>query len=428
MPMDAYRMHNLVDDTRIIFINHTMLFRKKKIQQLSYFVSIGAGLNQIPLITEAKKLGFHVIGVDANVSAPGFYHSDLKIQESIENYDAIYTKLLELLVDGDIHGVMTKSYGPAITTTSYLTEKFRVPFLPFASCPGFIDKSVMKSVFMKHAIPTPAPVALTPRMKLEKIPASAYPIIIKPKIGHAKTNVRMAGTLAELKKHCDAFERIDEKFMFEKFIAGDEIIAAGIVHDKKYYLVEITDKKTSYPPYFIDMLHISPSRHIGLSQKIESIGQTVTDAFGIDRAPLIMEFVVDGDGQAFLIEAVPEFGGEFIPDVMVPASAGYNIIREAVKSMTNRGFRPPQPPKNKNAVVVRYITGQKGVLASCNPDGPRNVRGTIFSRIFKEIGSPINDPVTNHDRIGVVVVSAGSAADALALSSEAASNFNIRIK
>ena len=69
-----------------------MLFKKKKIQPLYYFVSIGSGLNQIPLITEAKKLGFHVIGVDASASAAGFYLCDLKIQESI-SYTASRDKL-----------------------------------------------------------------------------------------------------------------------------------------------------------------------------------------------------------------------------------------------------------------------------------------------------------------------------------------------
>ena len=247
---------------------------------------------------------------------------------------------------------------------------------------------------MDHSILTPPPVQLTSRMKMEKIPASTYPIIIKPKVGHAKINVRMAGNYAELKKYCDPLERIDEKFMFEKFIAGDEIIAAGIIHNNKYYLVEVTDKKTSYPPYFIDMMHIAPSRYQALSPAIETIGQTVAEAFGIERAPLIMEFVVDTDGQLFLIEAVPEFGGEFIPDVLVPASAGYNIIRESIKSMTNRGFKPPQALKSKNAVAVRYITGHKGVLASCNPDGPRNVQGHYF---FQDIqGDRLPDKRSRH--------------------------------
>jgi biotin carboxylase len=405
-----------------------MLFKKKKIQPLYYFVSIGSGLNQIPLITEAKKLGFHVIGVDASASAAGFYLCDLKIQESIENYDIIYKKLLELLVDGEIYGIMSKSYGQAIITTSYLTEKFKIPFLPFSVSGSFVDKRKMKSIFTEHGIPTPDIIPLTGKAKFERIPAGAYPIIIKPNIGHAKINVRMAGNADELKKYLNPKERIDRDFLLEKFVIGDEIIAVGIIHDKKYYLVEITDKKTSFPPYFIDMLHIAPSKYAHLSGKIENIGQMVAGAFGIEKSALIMEFVVDKNDELFLIEAVPEFGGEFLPDVLIPASTNYNIIAEAIKSMTKRDFKPPQPRKNKNAVAVRYITGHTGVLASCNPEGPHNVRGTVFSRIFKEIGSPINDPVTNLDRIGVVVVSAATSDEALSLSEEATSNFNIRIK
>ena len=67
---------------------------------MNYFVSIGAGINQIPLILEARHAGFQVIGVDMNPSAPGFYHCDLKIQESIQDYENIYIKLRELLIDG----------------------------------------------------------------------------------------------------------------------------------------------------------------------------------------------------------------------------------------------------------------------------------------------------------------------------------------
>ena len=405
-----------------------MFFRRKKTQQVNYFVSIGAGLNQIPLITEAKKLGLNVIGVDANASAPGFYHCDLKIQESIENFDVIYKKLLELLVDGEIHGIMTKSYGTAIMTTSYLAEKFNIPFLPYGNSVGFINKRKMKSIFADHDILTPHLIPLTSRTKPEKIPASTYPIVVKPNIGHAKVDVRLASNAAELQQFCSMHDRFVDEFILEKFVKGDEIITAGIVHDGRYYLVEMTDKKTSYPPYFIDLMHVSPSKYAHLSRRIESIGQTVAESYNIRRSPLIMEFVINEDGEPFLIEAVPEFGGEFLPDVLIPASAQYNIIQEAIKSATSRSFRPPQAKKSKNAVIVRYITGQKGVLASCNPDGPGQIKGTIFSRVLKDIGSPINDPVSNHDRVAVVAVTAPTVSEAIALSDQAAENFNMRIK
>ncbi len=405
-----------------------MFFRRKKVQQVNYFVSIGAGLNQIPLISEAKKLGLNVIGVDANASAPGFYHCDLKIQESIENFDVIYKKLLELLVDGDIHGIMTKSYGTAIMTTSYLAEKFNIPFLPYGSSVGFINKRKMKSIFMEHNILTPQAIPLTSRTRPEKISAGSYPIVIKPNIGHAKVDVLLASNATELQQFCSAHDRFYDEFILEKFVKGDEIITAGIVHDGRFHLVEITDKKTSYPPYFIDLMHISPSKYAYLSKTIEDIGQTVSESYGILRSPLIMEFVINEDGEPFLIEAVPEFGGEFLPDVLIPASAQYNFLQEAIKSATSRGFRPPQARKNKNAVIVRYVTGQKGVLASCNPDGPGQIKGTIFSRVLKDIGSPINDPVNNHDRVAVVAVTAPTVDEAISLSEQAAANFNMRIK
>ncbi|OHD70189.1 MAG: hypothetical protein A2W19_05220 [Spirochaetes bacterium RBG_16_49_21] len=385
-------------------------------------------MNQIPLIVEAKKLKFNVIGVDYNTAAPGFYSCDLKIQESIENRDVLYKKLRELLIDGEISGIMTKSYGQAIVTTSYLAEKFNIPFLPYAISHCFINKKKMKSVFRENGIATPQIIPLSAKTKLEKLPKEGYPVIVKPNSGHAKFNVRLARNETELHDFLSA-QNNPEDYVLEKFIQGDEIIVIGLVHNKKYHLVEITDKKTNFPPYFIDIMHIAPSRYDHCAGKINAIGQAVAEAFSITNSPLIMEFVIDKDEEPYLIEAVPEFGGEFIPDILIPASTGYNIIREAIKSMTRKSFNPPPSTrKNQTAVVVRYITGEKGILASCNPDGPGKENGTIFSRIFKEIGSPVNDPVTNLDRVGVVVVAARTAGEAVALSEKAAGNFNIRIK
>ena len=122
------------------------MFWKRKKPSNDYFVSIGAGVNQIPLIKEAKKCGFQVIAVDMNPSAPGFYHCDLKIQESIEDYESIYIKLREMLFDGKISAIMTKSYGTAIITTAYLCEKFGLPFLPLEDSRKFLNKKITKII------------------------------------------------------------------------------------------------------------------------------------------------------------------------------------------------------------------------------------------------------------------------------------------
>ena len=401
----------------------------KRSKNIQFFVSIGAGLNQIPLIREAKKQGFNIIGVDYNPAAPGFVYCDLKIQESIVDYNDIYHKLQELLVDGDIRGVMTKSYGAAITTTAFLSSKFNIPFLPKDSCDNFIDKIKMKNLFKKHKIPTSEILSSSMNGVKTKIDSKRFPVIFKPSTGHGKIGVKLLNSMHELKNHIKSNELSGKSFILEDFIRGDEIIALGIVNNSQYHLVDITDKKTSPLPNFVDYMHISPSKYYHLFDNIQEIGQAVSNAFSIVSSPLIMELIVTDTGKMYLIEAVPEFGGEFLTDILVPTRTGYNFIGEAIKAHTRTGFNPPTASKKiKKSVVVQYIIGSKGILASCNPQGPSRMRQTIFSRILKEIGSAVTEPVNNLDRIGVVAVKGKNVEEAAANADKAAESFNIRIK
>ncbi|HOW81582.1 MAG TPA: ATP-grasp domain-containing protein [Spirochaetota bacterium] len=403
-------------------------WKKDNAAGLPFFVSVGAGLNQIPLIREAKKLGFHVIGVDTNPNAQGFLKCDLKIQESILNHNEIYMKLQELLVDGVIRGVMTKSFGPAIETTAFLAEKFGIPFLPFEACGAFTDKSLMKKIFLEHGIPTSRVIDSGSRSRKEKYTAADLPLVFKPNTGHAKKGVMLMNTAAEINAHIKEAVRSGNPYIIEEYVRGDEIIALGIVNKGEYHLVDVTDKKTTPPPYFVDLKHVAPSVHEDLSARIQHIGQKVAAAFAIHTSPLVMEFIVTGSKELCLIEAVPEFGGEFLVDVLIPGRTGYNFIAEAIKACTGTGFRPPSLRKKRKAAVVQYITDGKGTLASCNPDGPSKKPGTVFSRIFKEIGADVQEPRNNHDRIGVVAVAGKTVEEALDRAEKAAESFNIRIK
>ena len=66
----------------------------------------------------------------------------------------------------------------------------------------------MKSIFMENDILTPLLIPLSSRTKLEKISAGSYPLVVKPNIGHAKVNVRLAHDSAELQHFCSMHDRI----------------------------------------------------------------------------------------------------------------------------------------------------------------------------------------------------------------------------
>lgn len=392
-----------------------------------YLVSIGAGINQIPLIRGAKELGFSVIGVDANTAAAGMLLCDLKIQESAENYAEIYVKLREFIIDGDIAGVLSKSYGPSIRTACYLAEKFNITLIPFKRVDDFLDKERMKKVFADGGIPSPGHLVLDDKKKIRGVDRFSFPLIVKPAVGHAKKGVRLITGERELKSYFAEWDG-SRPVLVEEFIAGDEIIAAGIVDKGKYHLVDISDKVLSDPPFFVDLVHLSPSKHFNLKDGISAIGQKVADSFEINTSPLIMEIRVSPSGGLFLIEAVPEFGGEFIPDVLIPRRTGYDIIAETIRAATGGIFAEPSPRAAKKTVVVKYITGRKGVFTSFSPEKAGDIKGVVFLRIFKDIGSSIIPPETNHDRIGVVVAEGRTRAEAVDNADAAIERLNIRIR
>ncbi len=403
-----------------------MFWKKSAPNELRLFVSIGAGVNQLPLITEAKKLGFHVIGVDGNAHAPGMIKCDIRIQESLDHYKEIYVKLQELLLDGVIKGVLSKSYGISIKTACYIANQLNIPYIPHERVDDFINKQRMKSVFKAFDIPSPDYRVITAKTNIDRGPRIAYPGVVKPVVGHAKMGVRLIEGPAELKKVVTSAGK-EGDYLLENYVEGDEIIAAGIVHGGRYYLADISDKVQSPLPHFVDLIHISPSKYYSLRERVAEIGQKVAAAFEIGTSPLIMELRITDRGELFLIEAVPEFGGEFIPDVLIPERTGYNFIRETVKAVTGDEFVPPLQKPVKKHTVVKYITAGNGTLMSFNPELPGLVEGMVFKKIFKEIGAQVSYPRTNLDRIGVVAVSARTREEALHGAETAIEGFNIRV-
>ncbi len=404
----------------------TKLWKKSSSGGPHFLVSIGAGINQMPLIKEAKALGFSVIGVDMNPAAPGFLHCDIRIIESIENFKEIFIKLKEFIVAGDITAVLSKSYGTAIKCAAYLAEQFNCTLLPFRRVDDFLQKERMKEVFSESGIPSPRFHIITDRKKLRFLEEFSFPLIVKPATGHAKKGVKLVNSRKELEDHLNVID--SGPVIIEEFIEGDEIIAAGLIHRGRYHLVEMTDKVLSPPPYFVDLMHLAPSRHFSRSREVREIGQKIADAFDIVTSPLIMEIKVHPEKGLSLIEAVPEFGGEFIPDFVIPKRTAYNFIAETIRAAAGKDFKLPQAGTKKKNIAVKYITGRNGIFTSFNPIKYEEIHGLLFYRIFKDVGSHINPPETNHDRIGVVITEGKSIREAVDACDFAIEKLSIKIR
>lgn len=401
-----------------------MFFKRKfRQKQKNLIISIGAGINQLPIIREAKELGYHVIGVDQNTNSPGLLESDIKIQESISDYEEIYKKIRELLIDGEIKAIVTRSYGDAVKTTAYLCEKLNIPYLPFEKVDYFLDKKKLNIELQKFGIQTPSYNIYSPKRKRPY----NYPCVIKPISGHAKTGVQLIKDDEELKKYIKSNET-NKEIILEEYIPGDEIIAIGLISSKKFNLYTITDKEITAHPYFADLKHSAPSKYYDLWDKIVDIGQKIADGFNIINAPLLIEMRIRDDNEIFVIETAPEFGGEFLSDILIPNLLNTSIMKNCIKVMSDKSYISQNFRKVSSSVVIKYIEGRNGYLQSFSPlNIPEYKNNILFYKIFKDIGTKLTTVKTNHDRLGVVAVKAKSMKLANSISEKAVNAMNIKI-
>jgi biotin carboxylase len=375
-----------------------MLFKKKKCKKKRFIVSLGAGKHQVPLIEAAFRAGFPVIGIDQNTTAPGLDLCTLKIQESILDIKSIEDTLLQTCLSLPMAVFVTRSYGEAVVSAAKLNLLWNRPFLSPETASIFLSKKEMKEVFLENNISTPKQTVVTSR-STNIISKLDYPVMVKPETGHGKTDVRLVENMRKLMP----LLKKNKSLITEEYIEGDEVIAAGIIHKGTFTLLSLSDKERTELPWFSDLGHYSPSKYSSRWNDVEAMGQDVAQAFTIENAPLIMEIIFQNE-TLFLIEAVPEFGGEYIADYLIPLSSGLSLF--TLSLLSSAGCIPPIPKKvkEKKAVAIKYITSEKeGKVTAARVPSRFPSKNHIFGELFVKPGDKVSPPKENSQRLGVVV-------------------------
>ncbi|EOQ96731.1 ATP-grasp domain protein [Leptospira wolbachii serovar Codice str. CDC] len=314
------------------------------------YLSVGAGENQIPLIRAAKARGLKVISVDTNPQAPGLVESDIRILESTHEYRKILHSMSRVPLPFKLMGVGSRSYGKAVYTVSYLAEKLKLRGNPRDTVNLFLDKEKFKNSVAKFGIPLPNSLTsnLITKAKEKKIELK-FPIIAKPKEGSGKKGITVLETESEFKK----FSRLktSENFLLEPFIPGDEVTVLGFVIARRFYLVSLTDKITTGKPYFIEVAHVAPSKHVPMAGELKMICQAIVTATKLKTGPFVAEFKITKNKECLLIESAPEVGGEFLADVLIPEHYGYQYFNDLLSVTIGEKTRPGFLKKAKDGTT-----------------------------------------------------------------------------
>jgi len=372
-----------------------------------YFLCLGAGTNQLPLIRAAREMGHRVIAVDRDTLAPGFAHADLRIQCSILKPGKIRRTLLENMIDGRISGVTCRSPGGANLSAALISRHFGTPALSMRALRFFRNKRAMKESLRELGILMPKSHAWNSIREKWNLLDAPLPLIARPARSHGKLGIQLLKTREDLRRFLRRNPTDTGSFLVEEFIAGDEVTVLGLVYEGRYRPVCISDKIVSRtPPLFAEIAHRHPSKiSRPVELEINQAMQRIVSAAGLESGPVVAEFIVNNRNEPHLVECVPEAGGEHIADVIAPAGSGLDYFQEMVR-LSSRDLLHIEPEvcpdRTGKAVYIRYILQREGRFRNLAfPERLRRHPGLVFARALKESGERTSLEKGNLDRIAV---------------------------
>ncbi len=326
----------------------------------SFILSLGAGTNQLPLIETARNMGFEVIGVDQDIHAPGFQLCSIRIVESIFQYQRIWYKLHRSHIPGAIKAVVSRSFGRAQKSVAYLSEKLQLRGNAWQDFSAFLDKSALKEKLLHAGISTPPSLNLANQSK----PKLPFPFLLKKKDGHGKQDIHFIPDVATWQTLPLEVKSSIQQYLIEPYLHPNrEFTLIGFLHNKKLVPVEIFEKITTGPPYFIEIEHRAPVENLNRAEftKLLTLAERSATALDLHYGPLIAEILFVNNQDFYMIEIIPEFGGELIAESLAMRRPAINIFREVLLSLTQTSYQSNQNflRSRREALLIRFILWQQ---------------------------------------------------------------------
>lgn len=371
--------------------------------QKKMFVSFGTGFYQIPLLNAIKNLGIPILGIDQNPDSKGKSLCDIFINCSLLEEE----KIIKLLKPYKNHilGIYARSFGKVLEIANKVANYFDLPANPTTSLETFRNKKEILNFVLSD------PYLNKQKFMIENL-ESSNKWIVKSTSSYGKINVKLIDRLSDFTR--------DPSLYIEPFYEGKEYIFFGFIINKKLYPLVITQKEIVDFDFiqkipetknllFCDRSHFYPSDLTDLQKyKIFQISNAIIKKTNLLLGPFLAEYIVNND-DIFLLEAVPEVGGEFIADYLIPEILNLPYFEFLVQIYMNQNLEQIKKtltkkllqPKEK-VFLINYIFQKEGYFRNLEfPELLWRTKNYFFHHILKEKGSYTKYKNKNLDRLAV---------------------------
>lgn len=309
---------------------------------MGWFMVLGAGEFQLPLIRAAKARGLSVVVVSIAGDYPGFAEADASVLCDVRDKETVLAAARRY----QICGIATDQTDIPLPTLAYVASELGLPGMSEETALNFTDKACMRVLCEQAGLAT------IPYRQISCVQeARAFwtehgaPLIFKPVDNQGSRGVCKVEQQEEL---AQAFEdaiaySAKKEVIVEKYIVGQELEADALVLDGEVTLLATGDVQLfSLPNTFSSYLRVYPSQqNAEVRAQLERVNRSTIQALGLRQGITHGEYILSEDGSLYLIEIAARGGGNFISSHIVPSQSGLQVEDFIVQTALQHRVAPP---------------------------------------------------------------------------------------
>jgi biotin carboxylase len=384
-----------------------------------YLWIIGGGEMQVPVISEAKKLGLLTIISDLNPDCACAELADLFTPIDIFDIEAHIQKCKELTASGhEISGVLAAGID-APETMARLNQHLGLLGVNPEIAKMVHDKGQFRKKLEQLNIPVPkfSTISSDQLNELEKFSDDiGYPLIIKntDSSGSRGTQIFYSKNLPRLKEAAlEAIAVSKSKIaLIESFWEGPEQTVESLFDiDGVFHPCFITDRLFDKSAgYALETGLNHPSQLDDHTQKeMFDIAEGVARKLGIKVGAAKYDFILTPNGPR-IIEMTVRLSGGFDCQYIVPAATGKNVIRAAILTAIGQKFPKSLLENTVNKIVIsRSIWPNPGIITSVHGlDDARKIKGVEKIIMRSAVGDRVDGYTDCTKRTCFIIISANT--------------------
>ena len=375
---------------------------------------LGASRYYIRSIIAAKEMGCQVFVTDRNPTAEGFRYADFYEAVDITDIQGSIKAAQKYGIDGV---VAVNDFG--VPTAAAIAANLDLPGIGPEVAKYATSKAWMRKIWETADVPSVKYEVIDSLDKaygaVEKI--GTWPLIVKPadSRGGASRGVSKVESMQQIKnaiEFAQSFYETDE-VVIEEFLEGTEHSMETLTCDGVTYVLAVSDKEKTPPPYRVDKSVIYPTIYEGTDlQRIHDTAKKAVKALGINRGAAHVEICSTRNGPR-LIEVGARCGGGGTPDPIIPWLTGIEMFKEVVRMAL--GMRPHRlEPRFMKGCVYRFLMPRPGKIRKISgTEEVKGMREILDYEVLLQVGDEMQAVRTGGDRAGFIIASGENREEAL---------------